>query len=339
MSTAQAASTALINLEIEENTDYNLRINYTEPSTGLPVDLTNYEAELYVDEGMGDSGAVFTLTTGVNGGITLSGSGGQIVITIASGATSGLGMFKGFYSLFLVGPAPDFVRTKISKGFFTVSPSSLGTAGGSWSPGAPSSPMGYSGYSGFSGSLGPAGTSGYSGFSGATGAGTSGYSGFSGGVGLNGVSGYSGISGATGVSGYSGISGATGVSGYSGTNGSGVSGYSGYSGLSNPSSTSTTYTAGGTTSLAYQQDKVYYATAATGATTWAITGLPASGTVGSWTIELTNGGLFTQTWFTGTKWNGGVAPTLTSSGTDILTFYTRDGGSTIRGFVAAIDSK
>lgn len=103
--------------------------------------------------------------------------------------------------------------------------------------------------------------------------------------------------------------------------------------------TAVSYTPGGTTSIVYSSDKVYYATAATGATTWAITGLPASGTIASWTIELTNGGSQAQTWFSNIKWDGGTTPTLTTSGLDILTFYTRDGGTTIRGFLAAGDSK
>ena len=104
-------------------------------------------------------------------------------------------------------------------------------------------------------------------------------------------------------------------------------------------SISTSYVQSGTTSITYSQDAVYYATCATAGTTWAITGLPSSGTVASWTVELTNGGLFTQTWFANTKWDGGTIPTLTSSGLDILTFYTRDGGTTIRGFLVAKDSK
>lgn len=306
-----APTTALIHIEIEENTDYNLKINYTEPSTGLPVDLTGYEAELYVDASMGDSGSLMTLTTAVDGGITLTGVNGEVTVTIAAYVTNGLGMFRGFYSLYLISPSPDFIRSKISKGFFTVSPSVLGGTP-SWTPGAPSSPLGYSGYSGFSG----AGVSGYSGFSGTTGA-----------------SGYSGVNGTEGISGYSGI----GASGYSGINGGeGLSGYSGFSGSPNTSSSLTpTYVSGGTTTLAYQQDAVYRLTVSSGVTSWAMSGLPASGVVASWTLELTNGGAFAQTWFVGTTWDGGIAPTLSNPGTDVLTFYTYNNGATVRGFLVA----
>lgn len=103
-----------------------------------------------------------------------------------------------------------------------------------------------------------------------------------------------------------------------------------------PQDIAATYTAGGNTTLTYSKGAIYTATAATGSTTWVMNGLvPMS----EWTVELTNGGLFGQTWFANTKWDGGTAPTpLTSSGLDIFTFYSRD-GVTIRGFLAAKDSK
>lgn len=53
-----------------------------------------------------------------------------------------------------------------------------------------------------------------------------------------------------------------------------------------------------------------------------------------WVIELTNGGAFTVTWPASVKWPGGSAPTLQSSGVDVLVFYSRDGGTTVRGALA-----
>ena len=84
---------------------------------------------------------------------------------------------------------------------------------------------------------------------------------------------------------------------------------------------------------------VYYATAATGATTWEFSGPFRPGVVTAFTLELTNGGSQVQTWPTSVKWAGGTAPTLTAAGVDILTFYTRDGGTIWRGFASALDSK
>lgn len=122
MSTTTAPTTALVNIEIEEGTDYNLKINYTDPSTGLPIDLTGYSAEMFVDADIGDSGALRSFSTG-NSSITLSGVDGIITLTISASSTNGLGLFKGFYNLYLVKIAPPNERTKISKGFFIVSPS------------------------------------------------------------------------------------------------------------------------------------------------------------------------------------------------------------------------
>jgi len=61
---------------------------------------------------------------------------------------------------------------------------------------------------------------------------------------------------------------------------------------------------------------------------------PASGKVEWCEVELTNGGAHDITWPGAVTWDGGSAPTLQSSGVDVLTFYSRDGGSTIRGMHA-----
>ena len=64
----------------------------------------------------------------------------------------------------------------------------------------------------------------------------------------------------------------------------------------------------------------------------------------SLTLLITNGGLATVSWVSGAhdgggnaiKWAAGAAPTLTASGTDILTFTTFDGGTQWYGFAAGI---
>lgn len=76
-----------------------------------------------------------------------------------------------------------------------------------------------------------------------------------------------------------------------------------------------------------------------GATTFTFTNPNAAGVVTTFVLELTNGGAAAVTWPTGTKWEGGTAPTLTASGVDILGFYTRDGGTTWRGIFLSKDNK
>lgn len=66
----------------------------------------------------------------------------------------------------------------------------------------------------------------------------------------------------------------------------------------------------------------------TTATTLTVSNVPAAGQVGYMILQLTNGGSAAVTWFSGVKWAGGTAPTLTASGKDILSFYTIDAGTT-----------
>ena len=65
-----------------------------------------------------------------------------------------------------------------------------------------------------------------------------------------------------------------------------------------------------------------------GDTTLTISNTLAANNVNSFVLELTNGGSAIITWFSGVKWAGGTAPTLTASGKDILGFYSHDGGAT-----------
>lgn len=54
------------------------------------------------------------------------------------------------------------------------------------------------------------------------------------------------------------------------------------------------------------------------------------------TLRITNGGSLV-TWASNIKWPGGTAPSLTASGTDILTFYTDDSGTNWYGALAMAD--
>jgi hypothetical protein len=82
----------------------------------------------------------------------------------------------------------------------------------------------------------------------------------------------------------------------------------------------------------------YFTRTVSGAASWSFSNIPASRAY-SFILELTNGGTGTQTWFTNTRWAGGTAPTLTSSGVDLLGFMTDDGGSNWRGVLISRDSK
>jgi hypothetical protein len=83
----------------------------------------------------------------------------------------------------------------------------------------------------------------------------------------------------------------------------------------------------------------YFTKTISGTTTFTVTNVPSSGTATSIVLELTNGGAYTVNWWTTIKWAGGSAPTLTTSGKDVLGFYTFDNGTTWNGFVLGKDVK
>lgn len=80
----------------------------------------------------------------------------------------------------------------------------------------------------------------------------------------------------------------------------------------------------------------YVSATATGATTWAFSGAPSSTYGGGFILELTNGGAYSQS-FPGVYWPNGVAPTFTTSGTDVIVFLWN--GSLWRGALVMRDSK
>jgi hypothetical protein len=72
--------------------------------------------------------------------------------------------------------------------------------------------------------------------------------------------------------------------------------------------------------------------------TFSLANASAANTLSGAVLALTNGGAYTLGW-SNVDWTGGVAPTLTSDGLDILVFVTYDAGTTVHGMVASLDSK
>lgn len=107
----------------------------------------------------------------------------------------------------------------------------------------------------------------------------------------------------------------------------------------NPTITTATVTGVKETSAAIAASAIdlaagnYFTKTISGTTTFTISNAASSGTVNSFILQLTNGGSATVNWFSGVKWAGGTAPTLTASGYDDLGFFTIDGGTTWQGFV------
>ena len=91
-------------------------------------------------------------------------------------------------------------------------------------------------------------------------------------------------------------------------------------------------TGGGTQDIDLTAGNVVTATVDTSTNTFTFSNPSASGRSCSFTLILTNGGSQTVNWPSSVDWKDGTAPTLTSSGVDILTFMTVDAGTIWYGF-------
>jgi len=94
---------------------------------------------------------------------------------------------------------------------------------------------------------------------------------------------------------------------------------------------------GGTDTIDLTAGNVVTATVSTSTQTFTFTNPSASGKSCSFTLILTNGGSQTVNWPGSVDWAGGSAPSLTSSGIDVLTFFTVDGGTIWYGFPAGLE--
>jgi hypothetical protein len=98
-------------------------------------------------------------------------------------------------------------------------------------------------------------------------------------------------------------------------------------------------TGGGTQDIDLALGNNVVATVDTSANTFTFSNPTASDELCGFTLFLTNGGSQTVNWPATVDWADGTAPTLTTSGLDILVFITTDGGTIWHGMVASADSK
>jgi hypothetical protein len=118
-------SAITFNIEIDEEADESFRFNYCNDSTGLPMDLTGYRAEVQVRAGyagLKGPDPVLTFTSEPGGGIVLGGPAGTVDLYISYEDTVGKWWSQGSYTLFLINPKGG--RSPLVKGFFTVNQSS-----------------------------------------------------------------------------------------------------------------------------------------------------------------------------------------------------------------------
>ena len=95
-------------------------------------------------------------------------------------------------------------------------------------------------------------------------------------------------------------------------------------------------TGGGTQDIDITAGNVVTATVDTSTNTFTFSNPSATGKSCSFTLILTNGGSQTVVWPGAVDWPAATAPTLTSSGVDVLTFFTLDAGTIWYGFAAGL---
>ena len=76
-----------------------------------------------------------------------------------------------------------------------------------------------------------------------------------------------------------------------------------------------------------------------GSVSWVFANPPSSTVAAGFILEITNGGGYTNTWPASVDWPSGVAPAITTSGTDVFVFITDDGGVIWRGVQSIRDSR
>jgi hypothetical protein len=97
-------------------------------------------------------------------------------------------------------------------------------------------------------------------------------------------------------------------------------------------------TVSGATAINFALGNVATAVLASGGS-FTISNAPTSGIYGKFKLILTNGGTVADPWHSSVKFVGGTTPTLTTSGIDILTFETIDGGTNWYAVVEGLDMK
>ena len=98
-------------------------------------------------------------------------------------------------------------------------------------------------------------------------------------------------------------------------------------------------TGGGTQDIDLTLGNSVSATVDTSTNTFTFSNPTASDELCVFSLVLVNGGSQTVNWPSSVDWEGGTAPTLTTSGTDILVFATIDAGTIWHGQTYSVDSK
>jgi hypothetical protein len=109
-----------VNFDIDPASNTGFELDWIDPSTNLPIDLTGYTAKMQIRSRPGSEIVLLELSTD-NGKITLGDTLGTITILFLPEDTNVIDWSNGFYDLYVTRTA-DNTKTCIARGFVTVSP-------------------------------------------------------------------------------------------------------------------------------------------------------------------------------------------------------------------------
>lgn len=112
-------SPQIINIVLEQGTNWIEGLIWENKSTNLPNDLTGYTARLQVREKYDDPLPFLEMTT-ANNGIILGNNQGTIDIVFIPATTSGLTILKGYYELMVYAPGGQIIP--LAKGTILIRP-------------------------------------------------------------------------------------------------------------------------------------------------------------------------------------------------------------------------
>jgi hypothetical protein len=110
--------------EITEGTDFTQSFLYVDLSTGLPIDLTDYTADMKLKENMngtydGYANGAFVLELSTTlGGIILGGDTGLVTVMFTAEQTTNVNWNRAVYNLVLT--SPQSKRIPFMNGFVTI---------------------------------------------------------------------------------------------------------------------------------------------------------------------------------------------------------------------------
>jgi len=111
----------VVNIELDAGTNTNIELDWTDPSTNLPIDLTGYTSHMQIRSVQYDPVILLDLTT-ENGKIVLGGTAGTITIKFSPTDTNTGQWFKGTYDLYITDTGGSGNETAVARGTVLILP-------------------------------------------------------------------------------------------------------------------------------------------------------------------------------------------------------------------------